>query len=79
MKIHTLWKEWDDGSVELLFALDEATFEVNWQAWEEGCAAGRAKYGIQPEDTREVVIDVPYAAVHAAFVAPVVAGKVVEP
>jgi len=76
MRIRTLWKSWDDDSVELLFALDDETTATNWQAWEDGCKAGRARYGIQPEDTREVIIHVPYGQIARLFAVPEITGKV---
>lgn len=77
MNIHTLWKTWDDDSLELLFALDEYTVEQNWDAWQEGCKAARERYGIQEVDTREVIVSVPHKAILDAFMVPEVYGRIV--
>lgn len=79
MRVHTLWKMWDDEGIELLFAADEHVVEANWEYWEHGCKAAREKYGIQPEDTREVVIDVPYSEIAATFYPPELPATVVAP
>lgn len=76
MRIRTLWKSWDDDSVELLFALDDETTSINWGAWTSGCEVARARYGITEVDTREVLIDVPYGPIAALFEVPEVKGTV---
>lgn len=79
MKLHTLWKMWDDGGVELVFALDEYTAEQNWQAWQDGVTAACKRYGITPADLREVVISVPEQPIIDAFRATEVAGQIIPP
>jgi hypothetical protein len=78
MKLHTLWKIWDDDNVELLFALDEYTVEQNWEAWEDGCKAARDRYKITEADTREVLIDVPYKPIVAVFQPVQIEGEIGE-
>jgi hypothetical protein len=79
MRIHTLWKQWDDDEVELIFALDDGTLSENYAAWEEGCEAALTRYGIQPEDTRHLIVEFPGAAIYNAFEVPWSRGIVVLP
>jgi hypothetical protein len=77
MRLHTLWKLWDDDLPELLFALDEYTVEANYGAWVEGCAAACKRYGIvEGLDTREVIVHVGRKPIVEAFQAVEVSGSV---
>lgn len=73
-QIRTLWKIWDDDALECIAAMDDEVTANDWDRWEKACAAAREVYGIQPEDTREVVIDVPYEPIAALFEVPTVTG-----
>lgn len=79
MKIWTLWKQWDDDGLELLFALDNNTVAENWEAWDAGCKAARDRYGITEVDTREVIITVNAAPIVAAFEPAETIGRITSP
>ena len=79
MRLHTLWKMWDDDNVELLFALDEYTVENNLDAWWEGVNAACERYKIALADTREVIVTVPHEPIARAFLPVEVDGGVEPP
>ena len=79
MKIRTLWKQWDDDSLEILCAMDENTCGIAWEAWREQVEAACKRYSIvEGMDTREALIEVPSELILAAFADPVVQATAVE-
>lgn len=67
MNIITLWKAWDDDSLELLFAVDEYTSTENPGVWEEGVKAALDRYKIVEADTRVVTIKFDGRPIEALF------------
>lgn len=78
MKLHTLWKQWDDGEIELVFALDEHTVEQNWEAWQKGVDEVCKRYGIPESDMRTVIVTINETQVAATFEAPTIPGTIGE-